>query len=296
VPNIHEPWIPFAKYSGAGNDFILIDDRDPLFPLDSPTLVSALCHRREGIGADGVILLQSPTISNADLRMRIFNADGSEAEMCGNGIRCIARFAQHLGISPPHLQVQTFENLLPVTLERDLVTVGMGTLFRLSPPFSLKVAGLPVQIHSLNTGVPHAVITVEELEDININDHGAYLCRHPYFAPQGTNVTYMQVVSKNQIKVRTYERGVNGETLACGTGATAAAIIASRFEMLQPPIEVTMRSGDTLLINFTLEKESVISPTMSGPADLLFEGKFPLHSYLAQEKHCNRTKVEPLPL
>lgn len=259
--------VPFSKYVGAGNDFIMIDNRENKFSR-TPSLIKALCDRKRGIGADGVITVEKGT--NTPFRMRIFNSDGSEAEMCGNGIRCFKRFLEELGIPNSPIQVETKERLLEISRSGINVCATMGD------PVGLKtniVLDDEHQVGYINTGVPHVVKFVQDLEEITINESGAHLRHHPHFQPEGTNVNFVQMKG-DEVWVRTFERGVEGETLACGTGAVASAILASLRFNLSAPITVVPRSQEKLIVNFKIKDNQVVEVTQTGPAQPIFQGSF----------------------
>lgn len=257
--------IPFAKYSGSGNDFILFDNRTLSLKF-SPPEITRLCNRPQGIGADGIILLEPS--KKADGKMRIFNKDGSEAEMCGNGIRCLARFFKTLGFAKTTFSIETFERILNITLEDPFVEVEMGE------PTSLKwdssIDDIPFPIDFLNTGVPHAVSFHDNLQEINVATLGKKIRFHPAFGPKGTNATFAKY-DGNKILVRTFERGVEGETLACGTGVAAAAFAAKRRWGFSGPISVIPPSGEEIVISFDPLR-------MKAKADAIFHGQFPIES------------------
>lgn len=260
----------FWKFNGCGNDFILVDDRNGKFPLSSREWIAHLCHRRKGIGADGVILLIKS--GKADLRMRIFNADGSEAEMCGNGIRCLAKLARHLGWQKKTLMIETMHRIYPITWEGEEIRVDLGPPIEERRRISLELFGHPLEVHFLNTGVPHAVIFLNnsaEWHQFDVALWGKGLREHSHFAPAGTNVNFAWVDPTRQIWLRTYERGVEAETWACGTGATAAALAAAQLYLLPSPIHVNLYSGDVLHISFSPSFDKV---SMTGGATLVYEG------------------------
>lgn len=229
----------YAKYSGCGNSFVLIDNRDGYFAPE-PSVIQALSHQGK---VDGVILL-CPS-AKSDFRMRIFNADGSEAEMCGNGVRCLMRFISDLHPSITICTLETLANEVRAEVVGDQVRVEMPqpTDFRIHQT----VEGL--SFHFVNTGVPHAVIFVENLENPTWMAQAPKIRHHTHFAPHGANVNFVQLKG-DEIWVRTYERGVEGETQACGTGATASALIAAQVYGLYSPIRVIPRSQEPLLVAF----------------------------------------------
>lgn len=244
---------PFSKYQGAGNDFILIDDRALHF---NPTLVPQLCHRKFGIGADGVLLLQNDP--HSDFRMRIFNSDGSEAESCGNGLRCLMLFIVDLGLPKKTYRIATGERVVQAGFEGDKISVQMGTALHLK---ELCIDGYTV--HSLDTGVPHVVVFSPNTD---LKTIGPFLRRHPAFQPAGTNVNMAQVQSDGSVHIRTYERGVEGETLGCGTGAAAVGVIASQKYHLPNPIRICSAGG---AIEVYVDGLNV---TLVGSALKVFEG------------------------
>ncbi len=265
-------WL-FAKYAGCGNDFILFDNRRGDFPK-SPQLFQKLCHRQWGIGADGIILLESS--SQAHARMRIFNADGSEAEMCGNGIRCLVHWMNSLGFSLPIYHIETMNHVLKAWVTDQNVRIEMGSPTHLQWNLSIDHESTYLQIHSLNTGVPHAVLFVSDIE-ANLKQLGPYIRHHPYWKPNGTNFSIVKQLDAMTFAIRTFERGVEDETLACGTGATAAALAAAHQFKLQAPLRMQTRSGDCLDIHFSLEDGQFTNVTMTGPATKIFQGEVDLY-------------------
>lgn len=257
--------IPFSKYSGCGNDFILIDNRTGFFSYDR-ALIQQLCHRRTGVGADGVILLELS--SKADFKMRIFNADGSEAEMCGNGIRCLVKFIEERGMRKASYRIETMKTILHTSFKNDSVMVEMGAPTDCRWDVSIATREKLYAIQHLNTGVPHAVLFVEEIEKVDVLGLGKEIRHHSSFTPQGTNVTFAKIENPQTLSVRTFERGVEDETLACGTGATAAALAAGHKFGLKTPLSVRTRSEEVLQIDFP----SSDRVTMTGPANLVFRG------------------------
>lgn len=255
--------VSFSKYSGCGNDFILIDNRALFF---DPNKVSLLCDRRQGIGADGVVLLERSAA--ADHKMRIFNADGSEAEMCGNGIRCLMQFIQDTIAPHERCNIETMLRNLTVAMDGDHVKVDMGDPLHME--WSIPLEGYTWE--QINTGVPHAVTFVQDLDGFPLEKVGPTIRRHPYFGPNGTNVNIATINDDGTVSVRTYERGVEGETLACGTGATATAIAASKKFGLKSPVSVKVRSNDLLKIGFEWNSDHISRVTLTGPAQKIFSG------------------------
>lgn len=263
--------LPFSKYSGCGNDFILIDNRQSVFDVTRIDTIVNLCHRRLGIGADGIIFLESS--SKADFRMRIFNTDGSEAEMCGNGLRCLIRFIQELGIECKQFVIETMHQIIPARVSSTGVSVAMP------PPTDchffeqVHLEDDPLTLHRLDTGVPHAVLFVENLHEVRLMSMAPQIRYFPRFLPKGTNVNFAVINANQEVEVRTYERGVEGETLACGTGAVAAALAAARVHGLCSPITIRPKSGDKIDVAFVREDNNIFSNViMSGPAIKIFSG------------------------
>lgn len=262
--------IPFAKYSGCGNDFVIIDNRN-FYIIPSLEGIKRLCHRQHGIGADGLIFLEAPTNSESSYRMRIFNADGSEAEMCGNGLRCLARFISSIEKIPDHFLVETMHQQMKVSFSSDFVNIAMPS------PSSITSKKISINEHSfflysLDSGVPHVVYFVDDIEDEKFDLCASHIRSHPEFSPKGTNVNFVKILNDYTISIRTYERGVERETLACGTGATAAAIAFNHIHHGQLPVNVHTRSGDSLMINFKGKIPQMTDLCMSGPAVKIFEG------------------------
>lgn len=265
----------FSKYVGSGNDFILIDNRNLSFPSDNKLWISKLCHRQFGIGADGLILLENS--KTADFKMRIFNSDGSEAEMCGNGIRCFYQFLQEVTEISDSQTVETKAG--HIYLEKSLDGDHSDVKVSMLPPsdikwnLKVKIDSEEITLHSLNTGVPHVVIFSESINNLDLKKLGSTIRHHPLFQPKGTNVNFVEILTNNEISIRTYERGVEDETLACGTGATAAAIAACYQKDLDLPLKVKTRSGENLTIDCTIEKPIIKNVTMTGPALFVFRGE-----------------------
>lgn len=237
----------FSKYAGCGNDFILFDNRSGFLSDLTSEAIRHLCHRQQGIGADGIILLEES--DKADYRMRIFNADGSEAEMCGNGIRCLMKYIHELGFSAPLCTIETMQRLLKLRLHQGDVCVEMGDPTDVQWNFPLQIESETLTLHLLNTGVPHAVLFVDQIDSFDLLKWGPKVRYHPFF-PQGTNFNVATRPENGEISVRTYERGVEGETFACGTGATAAALAAAYVTRCSSPIKVRTRSNEILEVGF----------------------------------------------
>ncbi len=271
--------LKFYKYHGAGNDFIIIENlHKEIKEEEKSSLARKLCHRRFGIGGDGLILVEPS--SNADIKMRIFNPDGSEAEMCGNGIRCLAKHASNFLLENKKLiKIETLAGVKEVEItenhgkisyvrvamgkpkfeRRNIPALGEGRLLK------EKLEGL--EINAVNTGVPHVVIFVEEVEKVDVETLGRKI-RYSKLFPQGTNVNFVQKLKENEFKIRTYERGVEKETLACGTGICASAVIATTLGIAREdkPLLFHARGGDV----YVELKEEIY---MIGPAEFVFWGE-----------------------
>ena len=266
--------IAFTKMNGAGNDFILIDNRDETIQLEAEQIVQ-LCHRQRGIGADGLLLLEPNKSQSADWSWKFYNSDGGTAEMCGNGARCFAAFVKQLIGCEDSLSFETLAGVINASFENDLVTVTLTPPENLELEQDLKLNGETLTSHSLNTGVPHAVVFVEDADRAMVQEQGQAIRQHPHFAPSGTNVNFVQILKPGLIRVRTYERGIEGETLACGTGVSAAAMITSRIQDTTPPISVQVQGGDLLTVDFQdSESESGFKNVkLTGPASFVFTGE-----------------------
>ena len=263
--------LTFTKMNGAGNDFVMLDNRDGKLAL-SRAQIAQLCDRHRGIGADGLLAVE-PAQNGADFRMRYYNADGGEAEMCGNGARCFARFAQKVTGKAGDISFETQAGVITAKFFGEIVQIQMSEPHSLRRNDALDVAGEKLTVHSLNTGVPHAVVFVENLADTDIRKLGAALRYHPHFAPKGTNANFVQKVGPQAISIRTYERGVEDETLACGTGMVACALIFHELDGAASPVQVKVRGGDTLEIAFEKDGDTYRNVTLTGPADFTFEGR-----------------------
>ncbi len=265
----------FYKMNGAGNDFIVIDNRDLSISLDEDT-IAALCDRHRGIGADGLLAVE-PAQKGADYRFRYYNADGGEAEMCGNGARCFGFFTAHLSDDeelPSSVSFETIAGTLTAELVGDDVRIAMSEPKDLELSTNARIENFHHDIHSINTGVPHAVSFVEDLEHLDVVTHGRAIRNHPQFAPNGTNANFAKVLAPGHIAIRTYERGVEDETLACGTGMVACALVHHLLTGAESPVSVDVEGGDTLLIGFEKTGEaSFANVTLTGPADFVFEGE-----------------------
>jgi diaminopimelate epimerase len=263
--------IPFWKMHGASNDFILVDDRAGTFPAGDGRWIASIAGRRTGVGSDGVLLVQRSDW--ADFRMRFFNPDGGEVDMCGNGARCIARLAHEIGAAPEIMRIETPAGILRAEARGDLVLVHMTEPKDWRMSRTLEVGGRKLAYDFVNSGVPHVVAQVEDLDGTDVAGLGSAIRYHADFAPGGTNANFIRVTGPDALRVRTYERGVEAETLACGTGMVACGLIAARRGLVRAPVRVTCASGDTLEISFRLTADGAADVTMLGPAVHVFRGE-----------------------
>ena len=260
----------FTKYQGTGNDFVLIDDRNNTFPTHNQALVAQLCHRRFGIGADGLILLQSH--ADYDFRMVYFNADGAEGSMCGNGGRCIVRFAHELGLFKTRTRFLAVDGEHLAEIDGDEVRLKMSNV----PTPSNASVTEPGTSLFLDTGSPHVIQFVERLASYDVVSEGRLLRNDAAFSPGGTNVNFTELLTGDSLFVRTYERGVEDETYSCGTGVTAAALMAHRQHGLSSPVAIRTPGGN-LRVTFTPDADGSFTDIyLIGPAQRVFSGNVTL--------------------
>jgi diaminopimelate epimerase len=262
--------IAFWKMHGAANDFILADDRALSFPADDRDWLVRIMARRTGVGAEGVLLIQPS--SQADFRMRFFNPDGGEVDMCGNGARCIARLAHEIGAAPRQMRIETRAGLIRAEVAGDQVLLHLTEPRDWKLNQRLEVAGKILMAHSVNSGVPHVMVEVNDLDAANVQELGRALRRHPAFAPGGTNANFVQITGPQSLRLRTYERGVEAETLACGTGIVACGLLAGRLGRVRPPVSILTAGGDRLEVNYTPTAAGATEVTLLGPAVHVFQG------------------------
>jgi diaminopimelate epimerase len=273
--------IPFAKLSGTGNDFIIIDHRQLFIPeADQAEFARLVCRRRFSVGADGLILVENSETVN--FRWQFYNGDGSRAEMCGNGARCAARFAYEKGIAPEAMRFETAAGEIEALI---LAAAGEEVRIRLTAPGDLRL-NIPLALgqseqtlHFVNTGVPHTVLLVNDAGMVPVADWGREIRFHDTFQPAGTNANFAQVLPGGSLMVRTYERGVEGETMACGTGAVASALVAALLKRADPPVTVITSGGEKLVIDFSVTEENGgrqldldAGIYLQGPAHKIYEG------------------------
>ncbi len=272
--------VPFAKMSGTGNDFIVIDHRRELVPLElQPDFVRKVCRRMFSVGADGLIFIESS--ETADFSWRFYNGDGSVAEMCGNGARCAARFAYARGIAAKAMSFETLAGTIEATVLNDDGDVSL----LMTPPYEYRTGlkadldGKSCEISFMNSGVPHAVLFMDADQEIAVKQWGHVIRFHKLFQPAGTNVNFVQVLAEGGIRVRTYERGVEDETMACGTGAVASAIFATAKGYVTSPVTVTTSGGEQLTIVFDLKEDGRAEDVyLQGPARIIYIGQLTAES------------------
>ncbi len=269
--------LAFAKMNGSGNDFVVIDNRRAgLAPEILPLLARGACARGLSVGADGLIVLEpsdrvDSKLGRVDFRWHFFNADGSSAEMCGNGGRCAARFAHDHGLAGPVMLFDTLAGPIRAQVQGQVVKLEM-----VPPRGAYRGLNLPelprgLTIDGINTGVPHAVILFEDLQSAPVREMGRLVRFHQHFAPAGTNVNFA-ALREGELWVRTYERGVEDETLACGTGAVASALMAGEGLGLVSPVPVRVKSGERLKVHFTAQPGGFANVFLEGSAAYVYEG------------------------
>ena len=257
--------IPFFKYQGTGNDFVMIDNRMGEFPLQDKQRIAAICDRRFGVGADGVIVLQNH--NTADFVMHYFNADGQLGSFCGNGGRCVVAFAKHLGIIDKQTNFAAFDGFHDATISGNIVSLSMRDVDH--------VQTYPTHTF-LDTGSPHHIEFVKDTKNLDVRTQGALIAHNDTYGEEGTNVNFVEVGEAREIQIRTFERGVENETLSCGTGVTAAALAAfSTGKVTNSKIEVHTRGG-VLTVSFTPRSKGFSDIVLSGPTELVFSGTLEL--------------------
>ncbi|MBF0384784.1 MAG: diaminopimelate epimerase [Candidatus Omnitrophica bacterium] len=268
--------INFTKMAGSGNDFLIINAQNK---LDYQALSKKACDRFTGIGADGVVILDKS--KKSDYRMRIINPDGSEAEMCGNGVRCLAAYiARNKKPRKKLFSIETLAGTIICEAKDEYAKVRLSAPKDYIPFIALDIKGEPLSASFINTGVPHAVIFVNGLKKFPVFEYGRIIRYHEKFQPKGTNVNFIEQLKKDTIAIRTYERGVEGETRACGTGSVASAIIA--YFKLNPAVKnkanaqisVKTQSGEILKISFDIKDTRAENVWLSGSSKFIAEGKY----------------------
>jgi diaminopimelate epimerase len=264
--------IEFYKMSGSGNDFIIIDNRDKIVDEnDLLNFIVKICRRRMSVGADGFILVENT--EGVDFKWRFFNSDGSVPEMCGNGARCVARFAYLNGIAGPKMSFETGAGIVEAEVAGESVKIKMTDPSDPKTDYTLELKDRSILVSSINTGVPHVVMVTDTIEDVEVVKMGREIRFHDMFAPAGTNVNFICPIKDDTIAIRTYERGVEDETLACGTGAVAGALIIARKMKIDPPINVLTRSGANLRIYYKEKNAGYQDIYLEGDARVIYRAE-----------------------
>jgi diaminopimelate epimerase len=265
--------ICFTKAVASGNDFIIIDDKSgelDVRDLDYPEIARDLCRRKLSIGADGLLVLEDS--DKADFRMRVINPDGSEVAMCGNGARCSAFYAAKNGWGE-NITIETGSGILNALVGGSNVKIKMSDPRDIRLKINLGVGPSMMTAHYINTGVPHVVHFVDDLEMYKVNEIGRKIREHKMFAPEGTNADFVGDISENSAAIRTYERGVEDETLACGTGAVASAVIMGLLGDVSSPVKIRTRSGETLTVHYKISGKRITDTYLEGAVSIVCEGK-----------------------
>lgn len=257
--------LKFFKFHGTGNDFIMVDNRNNLFSKNDTNLINQLCHRRFGIGADGLILLENPEVEGDDFKMVYFNSDGNESSMCGNGGRCLVAFAKFLNIIQNKGKFTAIDGPHEAVIEGDTVSLKMQ---------DVQAGNLNEESLFLNTGSPHHIIFTEEIGEIDVKKEGAKIrYSQLYENGGGTNVNFVQAEGSNSYLVRTYERGVEDETYSCGTGVTAVALAVHATGKTTDKEVNLSTPGGALKVTFEKEDDTYRNIWLTGPAEFVFEGE-----------------------
>lgn len=265
--------IDFYKMSGSGNDFIIVDNRNQTMAgTDLSSFAAKVCQRKMSAGADGFILIEDT--DTVDFKWRFFNSDGSVAEMCGNGARCAARFAVLNGIAGTDMSFETDAGIIHARVSGDMVKINMPDPAGLKTNYTLETQQGTIVVSSVNTGVPHVVIEVDNIEDIEIVRLGSEIRFHQEFAPAGTNVNFVRVKKDGRVAIRTYERGVEDETMACGTGAIAAAVVIAQTAKIKSPVHVLTRSKEILKVYYQEQGGLFSDIYLEGDARVIYQGRF----------------------
>ncbi len=257
---------------GSGNDFIIIDNRQHVVDENHLTeFIAAVCRRKMSVGADGVILIQAS--DTVDFKWRFFNSDGSIGEMCGNGARCAARFAHENGIAGEKMAFETLAGIISARITQDRVKIRMTDPSLALLDQHLEIQGRQVTFSIINTGVPHVVIPVDDVDTADVVPLGRLIRRHPAFQPEGTNVNFISPRTPGTYAIRTYERGVEDETLACGTGSVAGALIMAMTAGAVSPVNIITRSNCVLTIYFKTENNGFQDVFLEGDARIIYRGE-----------------------
>ena len=267
--------IPFTKASGAGNDFVLVNNMSGNLRTDFPALARASCDRHFGVGGDGLLVIQKSAL--ADFMMLYFNADGSSGGMCGNGGRCIARFALMEGIAGKTQRFEALGHVYDAEVGETSVRLRMKDPSGFSSGLAFTIGRKTLRGAFLDTGAPHVVVFEEDLEGIDVAGLGRAIRNEPRFMPGGANVNFARVRDGSTVEIRTYERGVESETLACGTGSIASALVSADIQRLTSPVTVSVRSGEQLHVHFVRSTQGWSDVFLEGSAHILFQGTMLYH-------------------
>jgi len=263
--------IEFCKMSGSGNDFIIIDNRDKSLNVgDLSIFARRVCARKISVGADGLLIIEPSAI--ADFKWQFFNADGSTAEMCGNASRCVARYAHLKGIAGRKLSWETLAGIITAEVRGDVVKVRLTDPSVLAPGVQINLEDSSCNLDCINTGVPHAVCFVDDIQNCAVFELGRQIRYHQYFQPKGTNANFASVLDRHKIKVRTYERGVENETLACGTGDVASVLAAAARGLVDSPVDVIVQSGERIRVYFTKQDKLFGEIYLEGKVKMVYQG------------------------
>lgn len=271
--------IHFTKLEGAQNDFIVIDNRERWFPREfMKPFTRLVCHRRKGIGADGVIFIEPN--DNTDFTMLFFNPDGSDGSMCGNGGRCAALFATSKGIGKTSMTFDVLGSVYSAQIIGDTIRLFFPKPREWKLNLKLKTVDQLITTHYIHVGAPHAVIFIEDiqnpfyknLDELDVHRIGNAVRGHPDFAPEGVNANFVAVDQENIVHLRTFEKGVEAETESCGTGTIATAIVSYLIKKIQPPIILKSHGGDILEVGFEIENQQVKNVFLEGPAQFVYSG------------------------
>jgi diaminopimelate epimerase len=257
--------IKFTKMVASGNDFVVVESLPKGTSLKK--LAEEICDRKFGVGADGLLILSKEGVNT--IRMRIFNSDGSEAQMCGNGSRCAALYT-----GKKDIKIKTLAGLIMAKVNADSIRVKLSRPKGLKLDMPLKVSGRNLSVNFINTGVPHTVIFVEGIDKLNVKKIGEEIRRHKRFSPAGTNVDFVEVLSADKAIIRTYERGVEDETLACGTGSVAAALIVALKTGVLNKVNMVTKSGEILKVYFKEDGNRLSEVWLEGKAKIVYRGEY----------------------
>ena len=265
--------IVFTKMSGSGNDFIVIDNRKSMIKTSAKRdFVRKICVPKFSVGADGVIFVENS--EKVDFKWDFYNGDGSSAEMCGNAGRCVSRYAYEQKIASKKMSFETTAGIIMAEVKGSHTRIKLTAPENLQRNLNIDLNGKTFQVDSLNTGVPHVIVYTEDITNEDVRGIGQGIRAHSAFSPAGTNVNFVQKQGESELRVRTYERGVEDETLACGTGVVASALLASQAGMVKPPVRVHTQGGEVLIVDFdtTNGAENFGEVFLEGSVKIVFEG------------------------